>query len=63
MKLEVDIRCPNCSRKFKQRVEDMRPGKSKRCSCGTTIKFTGDDGRKAQRALDSLERTIKNIKI
>jgi rRNA maturation endonuclease Nob1 len=59
MKLEFDATCPNCKRTFKQRVEDMRPGNSRSCpNCGATIKFTGDDGRKAQQALDDLERTL-----
>ena len=61
-KLEADITCPNCNRKFKQRVEDMRPGRSRTCpSCGSTINFTDDDGRKAQKALDDFEKDIKKI--
>jgi hypothetical protein len=65
MKLEADLKCPNCRRSFKQRVEDMRPGKSRTCpGCGTTIAFTGDDGREAQRALDRLQRSLsKTIKL
>jgi DNA-directed RNA polymerase subunit RPC12/RpoP len=59
-KLEFDLQCPNCHRKFKQKVEDMHPGKSRRCPyCGTVIEFTGDDGRKIQKAVDGLERSLK----
>lgn len=58
-KLEFDIECPNCHRKIRQRFEDMRPGKSKKCpSCGLILEFNGDDGLKIQKSLDDLERTI-----
>lgn len=61
-KLEADLPCPNCRRKFRQRIEDMVPGRTRRCPfCAIEIKFTGDDGRKAQRALDDLERTFKRL--
>jgi uncharacterized Zn finger protein len=59
-KLKFDLECPSCHRKFKQKVEDVRPGQSRRCPhCGTVIEFTGDDGRQMQRAVDKLERSIK----
>lgn len=63
-KLEFDIECPNCHRTIRVRVEDMRPGKSTKCSsCGTILEFTGDDGRKIQKSLDDLERTIVDISL
>lgn len=59
-KLQFELQCPNCHRKFKQKVEDVQPGKSGRCPyCGTMIEFTGDDGRKVQKAVDDLERSLK----
>lgn len=62
MKLEFDLACPNCGRKMKQKVEKMRPGNSRLCpSCGTRIEFSGDDGRKAQKAIDDLKKTIKKV--
>ena len=61
-KLAVDVECASCHRKIPMRVEEMVPGRSRRCpSCGVTLKFTGDDGRKAQKALDDLERTLRNL--
>ena len=61
-KLEADLECPNCHRKFKQRVADMRPGTSRRClGCGTIIEFAGDNGRQVQKAIDDLERSMKRI--
>ncbi len=62
MKLQFDVECPNCRRKFKQLVAEMRPGTSRHCPyCGVEIGFTGDDGRKAQRAVDNLTRTLKKL--
>jgi hypothetical protein len=44
------------------KVKEMVPGTKKRCpGCGTGISFAGDDGRKTQRALDNLEKGIKNL--
>lgn len=60
-KLRFDLECPNCHRKFKQKVEEVRPGKSRHCPyCGTMIEFTGDDGRQVQKAVDDLKRTLKS---
>ncbi len=62
MKLEVDIQCPNCRTKIKTRVETMRPGQKKTCHrCVSGITFTGDDGRKAQKAVDDIERKLKRM--
>lgn len=60
--LEVKISCPNCEGIVRIKVKDMVPGRSKPCPhCQVSFKFTGDDGRKAQRALDNLERTLKKF--
>jgi len=62
MKLEADIECPGCKRKIKVKVVDMRPGRTKNCPrCRAEISFTGDDGRKAQKAIDDLEKSLKNM--
>lgn len=62
MKLEIDLDCPACHRKMKVAADEVRPGNSRRCSgCGETIRFQGDDLGKAQRALDDLERSLKNL--
>lgn len=61
-KLAAEVNCPNCETALRINVEDMIPGTSRSCpSCGATIRFTGDDGRRAQRALDDLERTVKDL--
>jgi transcription elongation factor Elf1 len=60
--LETDFECPNCKRKITIKVKEMVPGQTKNCpSCGLVIRFSGDDGRKVQRALDDLQKTLKRL--
>lgn len=60
--LRTDVRCPNCGHRVRIKVREMVPGTSKRCPhCSTSFEFRGDDGRQAQRALDDLERTLKQL--
>ncbi|MBN1876476.1 MAG: hypothetical protein JXA33_19790 [Anaerolineae bacterium] len=62
MKLQFDLECPNCHREFKQAVAEVRPGTSRHCPyCDAEIRFTGDDGRQAQQAVDNLTRTLKKL--
>jgi hypothetical protein len=61
MDLEFDFECPNCGRTMKIKAKEMYPGNTKTCICGYEIQFDGDDGRKAQRAWDDFERTIKRF--
>lgn len=60
--LEVEIACPGCRRKFRVKVKDMVPGRSRACPwCSVVVEFTGDDGRKVQRGLDDFEKALKRI--
>ena len=60
--LEAKINCPSCHRQVYIKVKEMIPGRYKKCPhCGTMLNFTGDDGRRAQKALDDLERSIKKL--
>ncbi len=60
--LEAEITCPSCHKGIKIKVKEMIPGHTKNCpSCGLTISFSGDDGRKAQKALDDLQKTLKSF--
>lgn len=62
MELDTEIECPNCNQKINIKVKEMVPGRKKVCPhCHSEIKFSGDDGREAQKALDDLEKTIKNL--
>ena len=60
-KLEIEIKCPSCNRKFKQRLDQMGNGRRKRCICGGEIKFVGNGGPSAQRALDKFQRDLKRM--
>lgn len=59
--LEIEIKCPNCNRKFKQRLDQMKNGQTRRCACGCTIEFEGNGGPNAQRALDKFQRDLKRM--
>ena len=63
MDLKHNIKCPSCSRAVMVYVREMVPGASKRCPhCRAgVIRFAGDDGRRAQRSLNDLERSLKNL--
>lgn len=62
MDLDTDFECPNCSRKIKIKIGEMVPERKKRCpSCRAEITFSGDDGRKTQKAMDDLEKSLKNL--
>lgn len=60
--MSADISCPICQNKVRIKIREMYPGNTKSCpACGAIISFEDDDGRKAQRALDDLVRTIRKI--
>ena len=63
MDLVADIDCPSCKRKLSLKIKEMVPGRTKKClGCNTTIEFSGDDGRRTQRAIDSFEKKLKTGK-
>jgi hypothetical protein len=61
--MEATATCPNCNRPIPIKVREMVPGTSRSCphGCGATLTFSGDDGRKAQSALDDLERAFRRL--
>ncbi len=62
MELKSEIKCPACGRPLTIKVKDMVPGRKTSCpNCHAPISFTGDDGRKAQRALDDLQNTLRKM--
>ncbi len=62
MNLEAKMNCPNCNKNISVLIKEMIPGRRKRCSsCNADIKFSGDDGRRAQKALDDFEKSLKNM--
>lgn len=64
MNIEIDIECPGCNKKFKEKLGNVKPGNSTKCPhCKQNITFKSDDVRsKVQKSIDDLERTIKSLK-
>ena len=61
-KIGFDLECPNCHRKFSIPIQDVHPGNSKHCPyCNILIEFSGDDGRKVQKGIDKLNKSIKKL--
>ena len=62
MELKSSFSCPKCGYQLSIKVRDMIPGRSQACpKCHTPIRFEGDDGRKAQRAMDDLQNALKKL--
>jgi hypothetical protein len=58
-KIKIEITCPKCEKEFKERIENMRPGKSKKYPhCLTNIDFSGDDFSEAQKGAESKARNM-----
>ena len=59
-KVQVEIPCPACQQKFPMALEDITPGRRQACpSCGTTMKFSGAEGGKIQKAVDQLGKNTR----
>lgn len=62
MDIELDIPCPSCQKKFKEKARNIKAGNSKICPhCKKTIKYEGDDLSKIQKSLDDFERSLKKL--
>lgn len=61
--IKETVKCPNCKQPITITLRERIPGRRKACpgGCGFTIQFTGDDGRKMQRSIDSLTKTLRNM--
>ncbi len=63
---EVEIPCPHCGRRFKERMANMKPGNTRTCpSCRVSIQYTGDDASKLERdvkrSIDEFKRKVRNL--
>lgn len=56
--LKLPLECPGCGKKIETKMRNVRPGQVITCFCGSTIRLTGDDPRKTQRAFDDLLDTF-----
>jgi hydrogenase maturation factor HypF (carbamoyltransferase family) len=63
MRLSGEFPCPACKKTFPQFIDEMIPGNERTCpNCKETIRFSGDDGRKAQEAVDGLIQKVRELK-
>lgn len=61
MDLEMEIACPNCKRKHKRRMDQLKKGSHIKCPCGADITI-GDDGfTKSQKAMDDFQKSLKKM--
>ncbi len=63
-RIEVQLPCPKCGRKFPLPLDQLQAGASTACPhCGQTITFQGGGGARVQQALDLLGDQVKNVKV
>ncbi|NCT90145.1 hypothetical protein GXB85_04150 [Cellulomonas sp. APG4] len=63
MDLDFKFDCPECGRSVKATVAEVGRQATKRCPNGHSIKLVdkGGDARRAQSAMDDLERSLKRF--
>lgn len=62
MEIEFAITCPNCRKKFRQKLSGMKPGETANCPhCKEKVLFVGDDFSKIQKSLNDIERAVKSL--
>lgn len=59
--LRIPIQCPGCKRKIEIPARTSAPGKVIRCRCGAEITLKGDDMRKLQKSMDSIEAALRRL--
>ncbi|NUO58988.1 MAG: hypothetical protein HOV78_20195 [Hamadaea sp.] len=60
---DIDIECPECGSKVGVSLEDVAKQRTVRCRKGHSIKLNdkGGGARKAQKALDDLDKKIRRL--
>ena len=58
---EIEFSCPECGRKLKAKLRDVKSRKSVRCSCGAVIKLEGKGFEEPLKALRKLEESLKKL--
>ena len=61
MDVDAPIDCPGCGAKVNVKLSDWAANKTMKCPSGHEIKLEGKDAKEAKKALDDLERTLKNF--
>lgn len=60
---KFDVDCPECGSKLQVSLDDVARQRTVRCSRGHSVKLhdQGGGARKASKALDDLEKSIKKL--
>ena len=62
--LQATVPCPKCREKISIPLEAMAPGRSHPCpSCGTVMKFSGQDASKLRQTLEQLGGALPGASI
>jgi DNA-directed RNA polymerase subunit RPC12/RpoP len=62
MDMKYNLSCPRCGHKITLILRNMTQGNTVPCpSCSLVVKFADGGGRDAQEALDSFERSLKDL--
>jgi hypothetical protein len=60
--IELRPQCPKCKKEFMLDLKKFLPGRAHSCySCGTVAQFDSTVAEKAQRLVNELEETIREI--
>ncbi len=63
-RIEVQLPCPQCGRKFPLPLDQLRSGASTACPhCGRAVTFQGGGGERVQQALDLLGDQATSVKV
>jgi len=55
---KIDYKCPKCGRTLQLKLGEMKPGGSKKCSCGAVLNF---DGGNISRTVRDFDNALKKL--
>jgi len=55
------IGCPECRRKSKTKLRNIKQGIEIKCTCGYTVSFADNELRKMQKSFDDLKRALDDF--
>lgn len=58
----IDIDCPSCGRKIKQRLGGLRSNKTLRCACGQELRLSTDHKGSIAQGLKTVDKGLAGLK-
>lgn len=58
----IDITCPKCSRKFKERLGRLKNNPMLKCTCGASIKINAGGKGGLTQGLNSVDKGLADLK-